>query len=252
MLKPWTLRFPVPWLLVSALLLQAANCCAVAAAWPVVALPKDSVVNDIGEQMTANGVPMRVQGFQSQMDPAATANWFRHRLREPLVENKLGPALILGRREGEHYITIRLSPVPNGTGGVVIVSHLKAAYDNRERRKTDIERLLSRLPGNSELLTEMESTDGGKLSRFYILSNSYHEDVNRDYIIDLMREDGMILRHRSSAPSGHSQSGARQLSNGEAYVFSGARKEALAVIGKNATGRTVVQVNVISDKGRLK
>lgn len=251
MFQPRTSRFPVPWLLASALL-YAAHCCAAAAGWPAVTLPKDSVTHDIGEQLTANGIPMRVQGFSVQMDPAATANWFRQRLREPLVENKLGRALILGRPEGEHYITIRLSPVPNGTSGVVIVSHLKAAYDNRERRKTAMARLLSRLPGNSELLTEMESTDGNKLSQFYILSNSYHEDVNRDYIIDLMREDGMILRHRSAAPSGHSQSVARQLSNGEAFVFSGARKEAIAVIGRNATGRTIVQVNVISDEGRLK
>lgn len=229
-----------------ALVLLTANSGAAALAWPSVAMPKDAVAYAIGDQMTAHGIPLRVQGFFVKTTQGATANWFRQRLGKPLVENKLGRALVLGRPQGEHYITIRLSPEPDGTSGVVTVAHLQAAYYSRATRKAATKRLLSRLPPGSELVTELVSTDGGKQSRYYVVSNTYHEDVNRDRILDLMREDGLAVRYQAAAPEGTLRRGETQLSNGTVFFFSGDRKEAIAVIGRNTTGRTVVQVNVIS------
>ena len=237
-------------LLANTLVFLSADSSAASVAWPIVALPKEAVAYAVGDQMTVNGIPLRVQGFFVKTNRSATANWFRQRLGRPLVENKLGPALVLGRAEGQHYITVRLSPEPNGTSGIVTVAHLHAAYYSRDAKKAATERLLSRLPPGSELVTELQSTDGGKQSRYYVLSNTYHEDVNRDRIVDLMRQDGLVLRFQAIAPEATLQRGVTQLSNGTIFVFNGDRKEAIAVIGRNTTGRTVVQVNVVSDMAR--
>lgn len=237
-------------LLASTLVLLSADSDAASVAWPVVALPKDSVAYAVGDQMTVNGIPLRVQGFFVKTNQSATAAWFRQRLGKPLVENRLGPALVLGRAEGQHYITVRLSSEPNGTSGIVTIAHLHAAYYSRDAKKAATERLLSRLPPGSELVTELQSTDGGKQSRYYIVSNTYHEEVNRDRILDLMREDGLALRFQATAPEATLQRGVTRLTNGTVFVFNGDRKEAIAVIGRNTTGRTVVQVNVVSDMVR--
>lgn len=202
--------------------------------------------------MTVNGIPLRVQGFYVKTAQGETAHWFRQRLGNPVVENKLGSALVLGRAEGQHYITVTLSPEPHGTSGIVTIAHLHAAYYSRDTKKAATERLLSRLPPGSALITELQSADGGKQSRYYVLSNTYPEDVNRDRIVDLMREDGLALRSQVIAPEGTLERGVTQLSNGTVFFFTGNGNEAIAVIGRNTIGRTVVQVNVISDLASYK
>lgn len=239
-------------ILTSTLALLSANSGAAALAWPSVPTPKDAVVHVIGDQMTVNGIPLRLQRFFVNTPPVETAQWFRRHLGKPLVENKLGPALVLGRAQGEHYITVRLSPEFNGTSGIVTIAHLRAAYYSRDTKRAATERLLSRLPPGSELITELQSIDGGKQRRYYVLSNTYHEDVNRDRILDLMREDGLALRFQAITPEATLQRGVTQLSNGTVFVFNGDSKEAIAVIGRNATGRTIVQVNVISEMASYK
>lgn len=233
--------------LAGALVLPSSGSAAASLSWPTVALPNDAVVYPVGDQMTVHGMPLRVQGFFVKTTQGATANWFRKRLGKPMVENRLGQALVLGRAQGPHFITIQLLSQTDGTSGIVSVAHFHAAYKSRDTRKAATERLLSRLPPGSELITELVSTDGRKQSRLYVISNTYHEDVNRDRVYDLMREDGLTLRHQARAPEQHLRSGKAQLSNGSVFVFNGERKEAVAVIGRNTTGRTIVQVNVISD-----
>ena len=233
--------------LTSTLSLLLADSSAAALAWPSVPIPKDAVAYAVGDQMTVNGIPLRIQGFFAKTTQGETANWFRQRLGKHVVENKLGSAIVLGRAEGQHYISVRLSPEPLGTSGIVTVAHLYAAYYSRDTKKAETERLLSRLPPGSELVTELQSTDGGKQSRYYVLSNTYHEDVNRDRILELMRENGLALRFQAKAPEATLQKGVTQLSNGAVFIFNGYNKEAIAVIGRDATGRTVVQVNVINN-----
>lgn len=234
-------------LLASAMYLFIAGAAAAALPWPSVDIPKDAVAYGIGDLITVNGIPLRIQGFFVKTTQDATANWFRKRLGQPIMENKIGRALVLGRAEGQHYITVTLSTGLNGTTGTVSVANLRAAYNNRDARKTSTQYLLSRLPPGSELVTEMLSTDGSKQSRYYVLSNTYHEDVNRDRVIDLMRADGLVLRSHAIASAATSRREATQLSNGMVFIFSGDRKEAIAVIGRNDEGRTVVQVNVVSE-----
>lgn len=238
--------------LTSALALLLADTSVAALAWPSVPIPKDAVAYAIGDQMTVNGIPLRAQGFFAKTTQSETANWFRQRLGKPVVENKLGSAIILGRAEGQHYITVRLSPEPHGTSGIVTIAHLHAAYYSRNTKKAVTERLLSRLPPGSELVTELQSTDGGKQSRYYVLSNTYHEDVNRDHILELMREEGLALRFQAKAPDEALQQRLTQLSNGTVFIFNGGNKEAIAVIGRDTTGRTIVQVNVINDMASYK
>jgi hypothetical protein len=219
-------------------------------AWPVVSLPQDAVAYSIGEQITVNGIPLGIKGFVTRSGPHAMAKWFRGRLGEPVVETKLGGAVILGKAQRGYFITIQITPAGTGTNGTVTVSHLRAAYESRDKTRAALNRLLARLPSGSKVDTEMVSTDGSKLSRYYVATNRHNEKVNRDRILDLMREDGMRLQYQPSVTAREVMNRIPALlQNGRTLFFQGKKKEAVAVIGSNAEGLTVVQVNVISETG---
>ena len=143
-----------------------------------------------------------------------------------------------------------MTPAGTGTNGTVTVSHLRAAYESRGKTRAALSRLLARLPVGSKIDTEMVSIDGRKLSRYYVASNKHNEEVNRDRILDLMREDGMRLQYQPSATDREVMNRIPALlQNGRTLFFQGDKKEAVAVIGRNAEGLTVIQVNVISETG---
>jgi hypothetical protein len=228
------------------------GCARAESVWPKVALPQDANTYSIGEQITVNGLPMRMQGFVSAAKPAQVAQWFRQSLGKPLVENTLASKLILGRAQGEHYISIQLEPIGRGTRGLVAVSHLNAGYENRAATQAASERLLSRLPSGSRLISQMASNDGGKLATYVLVSNTYNEDLNRDRVASMLREDGLTLEREAVVgdQAGRQQPGVK--ANGRTLFFKGAGKEAMAVISRDEAGQTMVVLNTITFMERFK
>lgn len=214
-----------------------------AATWPEIALPRDAIMYKIGDQMVVNGLPMRVRGFVSTSPPAALAQWYRRRLRQPLMENLVETKTILGQSHGEYFVSIELEPAGRGTRGMVAVTHLKAAYDNRENTGAAIHRLLDKLPSGTRLLNEVMSQDGAKLSHYLVVSNGYHEDVNRDRVAAMLGEEGLTLERV--------EQNAAVAFNGKTMFFHGPGKDAIAVIYRNAAGQTVVALNTISIMERV-
>jgi hypothetical protein len=100
--------------------------------WPRVPLPKDLQVFDVGQQLTLNGSPMRLQGFVSPAAPDQLVELFRQALGKPLAETSWGRLRILGRAQGDFYISVQVEATGNGSRGTTAVTHLKAAYESRE------------------------------------------------------------------------------------------------------------------------
>lgn len=218
--------------------------------WPVVALPQGTTTYSVADRIIANGIPLQIKGFAAKSAPHAMAKWFRGLLGEPIVEKNLGKIRILGKATNGYFITIQMSPAGTGTNGTLTVSHLRAAYESRDKTQAALSRLLARLPAGSKIDTEMVSIDGSKLSKYYVLSNSHTDELNRDRIRALMREDGMRLQYQGSITEGKMTKRIPSLSkNGRMLFFQGEKKEAIAVIGRNTEGVTVVQVNVVSETG---
>lgn len=229
-----------------------ANQGAYAQNWPIIPLPKDVQAFDIGQQVTVNGLPMRAQGFVSPAKPAQLAEWFRQSLGKPLVENTMGNKLILGRAQGEHYLTVQIEPAGMGSRGVVAVTHLKAAYDAQADTKASTDRWLSRLPAGSRLLSQMASQDGGKLSRHLIIINSHSEALNRDRLKSLMAEDGFVFEREGTADNQAAAKLPEGLANSKTLFFKAAGKEAMATIHRDSEGRTAIVVNTITLMERFK
>ncbi len=223
-----------------------------AAEWPVIELPSQVRGFDGGQQVHLNGLPMRLRGFVSALSTKAAADAFRQSLGKPLVENVLGDKLVLGRVQGEHYISVQIEPAGSGSRGVVGVTHLQNTDGAQAATQANAQRWLSRLPAGSRLLSQMESQDGGKLSRHLVITNAVGELLNRERLISLLADEGLVFeRGDAAAASGDLQRPAEHAGS-RLLFFKGAGKEALATLHRDDSGQTTMVLNVVTSLERVR
>ena len=217
-----------------------------AADWPALVLPQETRRFDVGQQVTLNGMPMRLQGFVSELPPRAVADSFRHAWGKPLVETMQGGKLVLGRMQDEHHLVVQIEAAGSGSRGIVAVSHLKAAYERQAATQAEAQRWLDRLPAGSRLLSDMASQDAGRVSRHLVFMNAQSEPLNRDRLVDLLADEGFVLDREGT--SGDEAAGARleRLVTGHLLFFKGPRKEATATIHRDAGGTTTTVLNLVT------
>ncbi len=220
--------------------------------WPVMAAPEEARLFDIGNKMTFAGLPMRVQGFVSAVRPPQLADGFRQSLGQPLVEDRLGDKLILGRFQGEHYLTVQLEPAGAGTRGLIAVTHLSAAYESQGEIQAAIDQRQSRLPPGSRIISQINSEDGGKLAEHFVTVSSQGLDQNLEYVKVLMREDGFALQREADAARSDTSSDPSQIADGKVLFFKGPGKEAMAVVFRKDKGDTTIVLNTVTLLARSK
>lgn len=223
-----------------------------AAQWPTISIPPGVSAFAVGEQFTSNGLPMRVQGFvakdQGVNDLAA---WFRRSLGPPLVENRLGSKLILGRAEDGFYLSIQLEPIGadgrGGSKGLLAVSDMASFNRNREADATAAQRWLERWPSGTQMISRLASEDNGKASLHMALRNGHSEGLNREALIAVMRQDGLVLQQESGAPTAAQARLPASLLEARAFFFKGKGKEGMATVARDDQGHTTVVVNTTTE-----
>lgn len=208
-----------------------------AASWPQPEVPAGVRLFSIAEQMTQNGVPMRLNGFVTDRAPAQLIAQFRQSLGEPLVENRLGSQTILGRAQGRYYISVHVKPHPAGAQGTVAVSDLQAAHESREASARDRERWLDRLPASTNLVSLARATDGPKHSLHLVFTNRHDPETNARHLRELMRDQGLRPDADNHKPGGGTE---------RAYFFTGPAKEAVATINRTADGATHTVLSLVT------
>ena len=215
-------------------------------------LPEEARAFEIGGQLTLNGLPVEAQGFVSAKRPAQLAAWFRQSLGKPLVEDKLGDKLILGRSQGEQYLTVQLEPAGAGTRGIVAIADLKLAYQRRAETDGLLEHWRSKLPSGSHSIRRATSEDEGKQSEFLLAINNHGIALNLERIKSLMRADGyLLLRQATLDAKPPSRSDIAQ-NEGEILLFNGDGREATVLIFRNEGLGTAVVLNAVTSMARFK
>jgi hypothetical protein len=220
--------------------------------WPRVALPESARSFEIGEQITVNGLPMRLQGFMSETRPAELLATFRQTLGKPMVENALGNKLVIGRADGDFYITVQIEPAGKGSKGLVAITDLKGLSKNRAEMQNANVRWLNRLPSGSKIMSQLTSEDVGKVANHLVIVNGHSEDLNSDVLKSLMREDAYQLERESTPDAKTLHSVPGHLSSGKALFFKGTGKEAMAVIARDTQGRTSIVLHTVTPIERVK
>lgn len=214
--------------------------------WPGVIFPKAARPFHIGEQLTANGLPMHLQGFVSDSSPAELLQDFRQSLGKPLVESVASGKRILGRAEGRYYLTVQIESAGSGSKGLVAITDLKGMHESRIESQDQDSRWLRRLPSGSTIASRMASADGGKSAGHLVIVNGHGESLNRDALVSLMGDDGFRLERETTQDDNAAAGMRSHLSNGKVLFFKGEGKDAMAVIVRDAQGRSSIVLNIIA------
>lgn len=204
----------------------------------MIPVPPQVQAFEAGDLLTANGMPLRVQGFVSKdWNVAQLASWYRLRLGQPLVENRQGNTWIMGRAQGGYYLSIRLEPAglqgQEGSKGLLAVSDIAGMYQTRERDIRVTQEWLRRWPWGTRIISRLISQDLHQTSLHLVLRNSYGESLNRETLVDLMQQDGLTLEREVSVA-------------GRTLFFNGTGKQAMATLLLDAQGRTAIVLNTIT------
>lgn len=199
--------------------------------WPTIELPENIHPTSVGEQITQNGLPMRVQVFMTKQSSSELATWFRASFGRRHVENKLGAATVFGRADGDFYISVQLTPILNGTRGIVAVSRIKTMAEASARKEPR-----SDAPGDSKVLSDTRSDDGSKTARHLIYTNLHTQEVNRELVSSFLKEKGYKLEREVKLED----------KPGQTLFFRDGDREAIAVITRQGD-KTAVVVNIASN-----
>ena len=208
--------------------------------WPIPRLPADLETYAIGEQITVNGMPMRLQGFKSPLPPQALVQALRKSLGQPLIEDRRGEHQVLGRAEGSYYMTILVEAAGTGSCGTVAITDLDGLARNQEQQRSTIARWRDRLPAGSTVSSDMVSQDGGKAAHHMVIVNAHSAAYNRDALTNLMTSDGYVLERETGADDAGRTSLPYEFGEARTLHFKASGKEALAVITRRGEKSTII------------
>lgn len=218
-------------------LLMSVTTTAAMADWPTIEPPPGARVETVAEDMHLNGVPMRIKRFTSDMSPRAVADFYQGRWtavsKFKPVENDVQGWHVIGVQSGDYYLTVQTrSAAPRGSEGYLAVTTLPSL-----RERPVVDQKFPRLAG-SQVLSDMDADDAGKISKTLVLKNNSSVVSNVSYYQSIMPSQDWKQNMSYGGPQ----------HNGDAYaMYFERRKEAAnIVVRKDPKGGTVVVINIVS------
>lgn len=204
--------------------------------WPVIEPPPAARVQSVADDMKYNGVPMRIRQFSSERDVDSVLSFYRQRwggeAKQKPVENSLGEWRIVGRQDGDYYLTVQVKRrEQGGSEGFMGVSRLPSLT---ERPRVDL--LFPRMPG-SEVISDIDSNDSGKVAKTLILRNDHSVTSNASYYQSMM--PGQDWKQNQSF-------GGPQANNTHVLYFERRKESANIAIRPTPNGGTMVVINIVS------
>jgi hypothetical protein len=214
------------WLALTALLWASASW----AGWPEIPSPPNARIENIGDHVRLNGVPMRMQRVLSNDKAANIIAFYRQALGSKHAEENMPDGRLLAQGRGDYFLTVRVKALgPSYTETLVSVSDARAAKNAAGRA------LGFQLPSRSQLVSDMESTDDGKVSRQLVFLNDLPINTNVDFLTK-------TLQARGYKPQ---TEGYRSNASEHVLMFGGTRREARLVVVRKAGVSNVVLTTIL-------
>lgn len=206
--------------------------------WPRLDAPPGAYVEHVADDMKLNGVPMRIRRFTSQTPVADVIAFYRDRWRDrlPPVENVVGQWTVIGKQQGDYYLTVQVKNAERGgSEGLLGISELPVAA------KGGLVSFDTRFPkmAGTEVLSDVDSNDLGKRGKTLIFKNNYSVQSNASFYKSTLATQGWKRNE--------SYGGTR----GEKHLlyFKRRHQSASIVIAPDPDHGTAVVVNLITEGG---
>ncbi|MFT5532427.1 MAG: hypothetical protein ACI8WM_003167 [Burkholderiaceae bacterium] len=217
--------------------------------WPSPALPAALSTFPIADQMTVNGLPMRLKGFVSPRRPTELLDAFRRSLGQPLVESTVAGKQVLGRAEGGFYITVQIEVAGTGSKGIVAVTDLVTMARDHAQGQGANGRWLTRLPAGSVISTHMSSQENGRQVLHMVILNRHAASLNRDALLRLMTDDGYQLEREIGTDAVSLHNLPMQFFDARTLYFKSPGKDAMAVISRSGDQTSIVLNTTLTLQG---
>lgn len=203
--------------------------------WPQVAAPPRSSVQWVSDNMSQNGIAMQVKSFYSAAPLEAVVDFYRQEWTgngQAAVENQLGEWLVIGRREGDYYVTVQARAAgKTGTEGFIAVNDLTALLAER----AEVDDAFPRMGGTS-VVSNTLSYDQGRAAKTLIFENTYSVDANASYYAGELRSAGWSLRNSFERPEAGRST--------HTLYFERATESCFITVADAGDGKTIIAVNL--------
>lgn len=206
-----------------------------AASWPQVSEPPRSNVQWVADNVIQNGIPMQVKTFRSTASLDAVMNHYRQDWTGnggSAIENRLGEWYVIGRREGEYYVTVQVRAMGKSESeGFIAVNNLSALLNEQASVDDPFPRM-----GGSQVVSKTVSSDLGRDATTLIFENSYTANANASFYVGELRITGWSLRTRFERPE----------AGYDTYTlyFERASEGCFITVADTGSGKTYIAVNL--------
>jgi len=138
--------------------------------WPQIPSPPRARVQWVGDNMRVNGVPTRIQQFQSRAGRTEVVEYYREYWSggyptKPSIK-PLGAATVISQKHGPYFMTVKVEDGPGGASqGLISVSRMAGSRVEFNPGSLPL------MPG-AKVVSVVESSDPGKTSREVVVLGS--------------------------------------------------------------------------------
>ncbi len=162
----------------------ALSCVAHASSWPNPPLPSGTRTDDVAQHIVFNGLDMHAQTFTSPHSQDELVDFYRKAWDKEVVVNRLGPAEVIGHRDGDYYITVQVSSTGAGSKGNIGIVDVASA----PKHFVPGEGLPA--PAGSKVFNDITYPDDNVPARTVAMRNSLSPTQNGAYFRERLLADG--------------------------------------------------------------
>jgi hypothetical protein len=198
---------------------------------PKLSVPGGGGVERLGDAMVINGRPVTIDHIVISLPAADVVHHYRKALDEKssgkIVEYRLKGDRILGRRIGEHFVTVRVQTARNGTSEAwVMTTVLQPPVAADAALPSHLA-----LPAGSRLLSNVETVDGERRAYTVIATADAAMSATQDFVKRNLSDRGFSL----VASDGSSVDPSRRV-----MLFQRGTEDVMVTIADGPKGRTLV------------
>ena len=212
--------------------------------WPELPAPPRARVQWVSDDMRVNGVPMRIQRFDSQASREEVVAFYVAHWKLPQQPEQpgrtvaavtpRGPDVIVGRAHGPFYSVVKVRAAGSGSEGTMSTSQLLGTEPVLDAAGVPS-------PQGAQVVNVVEAIDNGKRNKQVLFVSRDSADSVAGYYLRTLRSAGWTLLQEQQAPAVQD--------SGRAIVRMFSRKDQqldIAVGTDAANGVTVINANLVN------
>ena len=200
------------------------------ASWPNIALPPQSIKQEVIKELRVNGLDMQLINFKSRLSERQVINYYKNKWANKFAESESEGWQQISQMQDKYFITVQVqgNDFSGAIGRISILS-----------RPNKVPVVGKNIPmmESSRVLNEVVSKDKLTISKVVLLSNSYSADDNAAFYENYYSKFGWKTMMNQNMQE-----------HGISMVFKKEKIETLITI-KNVAGGSTIVMNKVEQRG---